>query len=125
MERMCYVGALFNGSTAMHRAKSLEQLGFHIDFIDSTPLLRGAKSIIFRIGYKLNYAMDINNDNDKLLMKFSENEYQVLWLDKGVHITESTFKKIKKLQPQCRIIGYSPDDMLNRRNSSFQFRRTL
>jgi hypothetical protein len=49
--------------------------------------------------------------------------FDVLWIDRGLQIEAATLTAMRRLQPACRIIGYSPDDMYARHNQSPQFRR--
>jgi len=41
-----------------------------------------------------------------------------LWVDKGLTIFRRTLAAVKSQQPACRLVSYSPDDMLNLRNQS-------
>lgn len=48
-------------------------------------------------------------------------KYDLIWIDKGIVINEATFKTMKSLQPQAKLVGYSPDYMCARHNQSKQF----
>ena len=49
----------------------------------------------------------------------------VLWIDRGLPVAAQTLATVRELQPTCRVVGYSPDDMYARHNQSPQFRQHL
>lgn len=44
-----------------------------------------------------------------------------MWIDKGLTLERETMLKIKQNCPNCKIVGYSRDDMSARHNQSPQF----
>lgn len=119
--KILYLGQLWYGSTALYRLNALKELGYQVDFIDSTKNIDSFKGYCYRAANKFNYDLDINGDNDLLIKKNIENIYDIIWLDKCTHIKSATLFKIKKENPQVIILGYSPDDMMNRANQSYQY----
>ena len=51
--------------------------------------------------------------------------YDVLWLDKVLVLEPDTLAQVRRIQPRILIIGYSPDNMVERHNQSLQFLRSL
>jgi hypothetical protein len=47
--------------------------------------------------------------------------FDLLWIDKGLTIHARTLKLARASQRDCRIVGFSPDDMLNPANQSRHF----
>jgi spore maturation protein CgeB len=87
--------------------------------------VKGISKLLFKIFFRLRFPLDTNGNNREIISRFKNKIYHTLWLDKGVHILPKTLKKVKIIQPHCKIVGYSPDDMLNPNNQSFQFLKSL
>lgn len=114
-------------NTCLHRTWALEELG-EVDRIDTssrpyTFYLRIIKSL-FQKGFNVRFP-DFLSINKKIMNLVSQNHYDILWIDKGLFINASTLKKIKVLNPKIKIVGYSPDDMSQRHNQSFNFIESL
>jgi len=119
--RILYLGQLHYGSTALFRLNALIKLGNQVDYIDTTKNTSSLKGLLYRVLYKIKYDLDINGDNKKLVSKIGSTNYNIIWLDKCTHITLKTLKKIKLIQPNSKIVAYSPDDMMNPANQSIQY----
>jgi|GEM_PF-2304878 len=122
--RIVYVGDLSAGATGDMRMVSLRSLGFDVVAINSsigrvTPLSHP----FLYASIKLRRPLDPNRVNRQILSRL--NECDILWIDKGVSIWPSTLKAVRARAPRVRIIGYSPDDMLNPNMSSAYFTATL
>ena len=65
--------------------------------------------------------LDLNNTNKRILEKVSEEQWDVLWLDKALTVEKSTLLQVKRYQPNCKIVGFSHDDIGQRQNQSAQF----
>lgn len=110
-------------NTCLHRTWALEKIG-EVQRIDST--LRHS-FLWYRIVNRLfvRYCLSIKFHN-KLLNKqikqeVERNHYDMVWIDKGVTIEANTLKFIKRMQPLCIVVGYSPDNMAERHNQSQVF----
>ncbi len=128
--RILYLGALWQGGTALQRMNALRDLGHHvigIDYTDHKPVT-GVKRFIHRCSGKL-YRMGFNafsnkelaNENFRIIESIQKNQWDIIWIDKGLTIERNTLHTVKSLQPGCMIVGYSPDDMAQRHNQSTQF----
>jgi spore maturation protein CgeB len=80
---------------------------------------------LFRMGINAFGPRDCKGENASVLKLFRDAQWDVLWVDKGLTIEADTFVEVRRLQPQCRIVGYSPDDMFARHNQSRPFLRSL
>lgn len=117
--KVLYVGQLFDGSTALHRADALERLGANIVRVDSTRQRGLAERAVNKIWKNLSGAQtgEISlNRNIQNLIK--SQPFDLLWIDKGMQIGSDTLRLFKTLNPGARSVHYSPDDMLNPDNQS-------
>lgn len=129
-----FVGALWEGSTALQRMHALHELGHHVVSLDyATPEVKLLENRLYnRIIGKL-YRMGIHNCrcsdlagiNQQIIDCLKTNNFDVVFFDKCLTINIEIFKYIRNNQPRCLIIGYSLDDMYARHNQSRQFLDTL
>ncbi len=125
--RVLYVGALREGETARHRMGALEALGHEVTGLDSEPeaARRAQRSLHRRVRRRLLGPADLAGLNRRLCEEVERRAFDVLWLDKAVTLAPATLRWVRYRRPDCRILGYSPDDMLSRRNRSRGFLRQL
>lgn len=112
-------------NTCLHRHWALKKVADKVDEVDVTR--RGGNTLWYRIAWHLFYyglpvsIPEGNRENARIREMVDANEYDVVWIDKGVTIKPSTLRYIKAKQPKCKIISYSPDNMALRHNQSQQF----
>lgn len=117
--KILYVGALWFGSTALHRMVALQDLGHDVIGIDTTPPDRRWEHFLpIRILRRLGYHLDLAGANRRILEHIHRDSFDLLWIDKGLTIFPKTLKLVKRIQPGCLLVSYSPDDMMNPRNQS-------
>ena len=63
--------------------------------------------------------------NNRIRKQVSANQYDVIWIDKGIFIEAKTLRFIKQVQNHSLIIGYSPDNMAERHNQSQVFLKSF
>lgn len=129
-----FVGALWQGSTALQRMHALIDLGYDVISLDysTSKVLKNEYHFIYRVIGKL-YRMGVHNFrtpdlagiNNQIIACVKINQFDFVFFDKCMTVDTKTFKFIKMSQPQCTIIGYSPDDMFARHNQSRQFLDTI
>ena len=61
---------------------------------------------------------DDANANQKIKKYVGENDYDIVWIDKGVTINRETLLYIRQQLPHAKIVSYSPDNMALRHNQS-------
>lgn len=110
-------------NTCLHRTWALEKLG-QVTRIDST--LQHHKlwyRIVNRLFVRYHLPVHFHNLslNRNIIEAIDNNKYDIVWIDKGVFIESDTLKYIKRQQPQCVVVGYSPDNMAERHNQSQLF----
>ena len=128
-----YIGWLWPGGTSLQRLHALESLGHAVTGVDATPppkpwvleLPYRVSGKLFRLGLDSFGPRDRNGENSSVLRLFRNAKWDVLWADKGMTIEADTLSEVRRLQPRCRIVGYSPDDMYARHNQSRPFLQSL
>lgn len=113
-------------NTCLHRNWALHELG-QVTEIDSTKHEKFADRLRRYAFSRLKLPVDFKNLplNKKIKKTVSEKSFDLVWIDKGVYIDSSTLAYIKKKQPDCKIVGYSPDNMAERHNQSQNVLRGL
>lgn len=110
-------------NTCLHRTWALEKLS-EVDRIDTT-LKRNV--LYYRIVNRLfvRHHLPVSFHERKLNRMIREQvrtkHYDVTWIDKGVFIEAKTLHFIKRMQSNCLVVGYSPDNMAERHNQSQVF----
>lgn len=121
--RILYVGPLRAGETCAQRLGALRELGCEVWPVDTCPpgIQARQATLTYRIYRKLIGPADLADANRAMLELARRESIDVVWIDKGLTIEAATFREIKALQPGCRLVGYSPDDMNGSHNQSRQF----
>lgn len=134
MQRILFIGALWHGSTALQRMQALKELGYDIIGLDTAPPEASVQESrldnriinkLYRLGVHNLASKDFAKINAKIIKCLEYQRFEMLWIDKGMTVEEATLLRVRAQQPDCRIIGYSPDDMATRHNQSKQFLQCL
>lgn len=114
---------MLDGSTAVQRMRAFSDLGHELHCVTTEPVQQTCPrpSILSRICRKITGPRDRSGANYGIIEALQTKEYDVLWIDKGLTIHPQTLLKARILQPDCRIVGFSPDDMMNSSNQSRNF----
>ena len=122
-----FVGPVDYGSTSNYRYQSIKKLSKFSDVINTN--IKKNFFFIYRIYLKflikIGFPMDITNANQNIVNKIKKQKPDILWLDKANTIKPKTLQIVKKISPQTKIIGYSPDYMTRHVNRSFYFVKSL
>lgn len=122
--QILYIGDLSPGSTADMRLRALETLGFRVTGANSSAgRIAPRRQPLQYLAVKLRRPMDMAGVNQRILREGPLAD--ILWIDKGVAVRPETLRTLRRSAPRVKIIGYSPDDMLNRNMSSHFFPKTL
>lgn len=116
-----------DSNTCTHRTQALERL-FSVKRIDtSAPLRKFWFRVVNRLftKHKLSVCFPRYRFNDEIIEAIRQEEFDILWIDKGILIKPDTLRQVKALRPDCLIVGYSPDNMVERHNQSQDFLDTL
>lgn len=117
--RILYVGQLWEGGTCKQRMMALKDLGHAVTAIDVSPEWAQVKQrkLVNRFWRRLLGPGDLAKANDSIVRHVQREQCDILWLDKALTICPETLWAIKQ-SSSCLIVGYSPDDMYNKRNQS-------
>lgn len=115
-------------NTCLHRNWALHKLGDVLDIDSTLPSELKLKHSIYNklfVRFYLPihfYFADLQN---RIVEAIKSDIFDIIWIDKGIYIEESTFKMIKRYQKNGIIVGYSPDNMMKRHNQTQCFLDTL
>ncbi len=121
-----YIGTISgygNSNTCLHRLWALQRL-MHTDILDTTGYLskfqnRVSRYLFTKYNFSVSlFAVDINKE---ILDRCSGKYYDIVWIDKGLLINSKTLSLLKSKNIVGKIIGYSPDNMMERHNQSQNF----
>jgi hypothetical protein len=108
-------------NTSLHRHLALEKNADYLDKVECAAKSTNLKSRIayhlFQRGLPIKLPDNIGA-NDKITKLVAANEYDVVWIDKGITINKETLLFIKNKNPSCKIVSFSPDNMALRHNQS-------
>ena len=118
-----YVGPMLHGSTTVQRAQAFRDMGHRLLSVNTE---LGTETIVkptiySRIVRKITGPQDRVDANTCILDSLRTRRFDLLWIDKGLTIHAKTLEDVKKSYPNCLIVGFSPDDMLNPNNQSRHF----
>lgn len=115
-------------NTCLHRNWSLHKLGDVVDIDSTLPNNLSLKHRIYNklfVQFYLPVQFSFKSLQDDIIKAVSITKFDIVWIDKGIYIEELTFKRIKELQPHTIIVGYSPDNMIERHNQTQCFLDTI
>lgn len=123
-----YVGGLpwhRPSSTGLNRYYAIKKVVGNVDYVntlvvDSITIFQRVVNKLFVIGFPFN-AIERFNENAQILFLVDKNNYDIVWIDKGLTISAKTLEYIKQKQPNCKIVSFSPDNMALRHNQSQQY----
>lgn len=111
-------------NTCLHRHWALEEVaGGKVDTVNTSC----ATSLWYRIANRLFlYGLptrlpDNKKVNKEIINKIGSENYDIVWIDKGITINPETLAYIKRKSPDTVIASYSPDNMALRHNQSRQY----
>jgi spore maturation protein CgeB len=121
--RILYVADLSPGSTCWQRLRAFESLGCTLTPVDTGVLAHRQRDREFRerLRRRLAGPRDWTGANHQMLAHAAAAPFDIAWIDRGLTVEAATLMALRRLQPGCRIIGYSLDDMNARHNQSPQF----
>ena len=121
-----YIGPLRKGGTCLQRMFAIQDLGHTIIPVDTDPIsIHNKQFFLYRIKKKIFGPSDLVSANHKIITLVKKHQIDVLWLDKALTISPKTLGRAKKINPRVIIVGYSPDDMINKQNQSRHFLKGL
>ncbi len=123
--RILSVGALSGlSNTCLHRNWALHKIADHVDEVktDVHPwsFWCRVRFHLFQMGLPI--TIPENNGENKFIRNLVNQEnYDIVWIDKGQTIFPETLRYIKEASPRTIIVSYSPDNMAMRHNQTQQY----
>jgi hypothetical protein len=108
------------------RMRAFEELGHEVVPLDTTETLK--RDILSRVVRRLQVYLGVRTDiarSDERLAAAGAERHDMIWLDKQTSIRPRTLAALKAQQPSRLIVGFSPDDMMNRMNMTRLFKGSL
>lgn len=124
MNSFLYIGQYTEGTTSKMRADQLclileptnfEVIDTHIPFFETHKVFRS-------MGFRYKQGPLIRNINTHIQKSIKAQRYDLIWIDKGVFITEKTIKSLKAKSKQ--IVHFTPD-MAFYANQSKHFNKSI
>lgn len=115
-------------NTAAHRSDCLRH---HADEYFEELDTHASTTLWFRLLNRLSYyglkfnLPDTAHVNQRLLRAAAAHEFDIIWIDKGSVVRPETLRRLKQLQPQCKLVHYMIDDIMNPYHSSKQILDTI
>jgi len=108
------------------RGNALRNLGHELIEVDSDPdgEFRAGHSILAaRVARRLGWPLDIHDVNGRIVAEVTAQFIDIIWIDKGLTVRPRTLSNARQRSknPNLLIVGYSPDDMMQRCNQSRYF----
>ena len=107
-------------NTSLHRHNAIEKNYQNVDVVDcsaDTTTYYRVVNKLFNFGLPIKLP-DSSSANSKIVNLVTNNQYDLVWIDKGITINKKTLLFIKKVNPQAKIVSFSPDNMALRHNQS-------
>lgn len=126
-KRLLFVGLVEDegGQTATQRMWALRELGCRVEPLSTLRpvsfLRRAARSARRRI---LKRTGD-RGLHREILEALARQPFDGIWIDKVLELMPETLEEARRRWPHLRIVGYSPDDMMNPDNHPREYPRTL
>lgn len=124
--RGAYVGDLAPGATSLQRYETLRSLGCELAPVPlyKAPLAWSRASVFGALSF-VGWKSDRMGANRALRRLASSERLDLVWIDKGLTIRPDTLLWVRHLQPNAKIVWYSPDDPILRANRSIQHRLAI
>lgn len=118
--KILYIGTTNIGDTSFERMKALEDLGHHVDSINSGKIPTFWKRAIQKASRTVGLKLRFKKLNRAIRNQIKKHEYDLVWVDKGTAIRSDTLEFIKKQQPECRLVHFNPDDPFGQFNKGWE-----
>jgi hypothetical protein len=119
-----FLGNRFEGSTSRQRLRAFEDLGHRVLLLPTGDGFR-KPGLWRRVRHRLRIPREFDRENARLLELVRAERPDLVWIEKGLTIHPATLRRARKLRPGCRLVSYSADDMMNPRNQSRYWRRSV
>jgi spore maturation protein CgeB len=116
-------------ATSWQRSESFKVIEiFDVSVLWHTPLyykFSRLKRLLHSVFHKIKIPIDKFYANKRLLDEINRVIYDIVFIEKCLVLAPSTLLKIRKIQPNCKIVLYSLDDFNGRGNGSIYFEKCI
>jgi spore maturation protein CgeB len=112
VRRIFYVGGLRLGATGRERAVAMQALGFEVHTFDLDPYLNGSNRLAMSFTWRTAWGPLVWRLNQELRQAATVQDYDLVWISKGVWIFKETVELLKK-GGRAKVVHYTPDSAIN------------
>jgi hypothetical protein len=111
--QLLIIGSKKKWALENHYKRHLEALCETVDFFEAHDMFYDYyyKSIINKVIFRLGFDKIYKRINRQLLEKLKENNYDLIWIFKGMELYPKTLKEIR--EKGIKLVNYNPDDPFN------------
>lgn len=120
--RVLVVAQLRPGGNGPERVAAIEALGYAVTAFDTLPFQRQGSRTIRSLSHRTNVGGPVRALNAALAAVATEQNYDLVWIDKGVWIYPETLAALKRKAQTGLAIHYSPDAQFSDNRSRHFFR---
>ena len=104
-----FIGQSSYGSTSLMRYEQIQQyFNCSIELINISPIIQTTWKPLRSIGWRFQFGPLIKRINLAVLKGYNRNiHYDLIWIEKGVFIKETTIKQLKKVTD--KLVHFTPD----------------
>jgi hypothetical protein len=114
-----YIGQVSTEGTCLHRLRAFREVVCEVDTVStSIPMQKLRNRYVRVLVRKLAQGLIRWSYNAAIKRKVTQNAYDLIWIDKGLGVSNSVLRCMRAQQPDAKIISYSPDDMMNPNNQT-------
>lgn len=117
--RILFIGALWSGSTGLHRMNALRDMHYEVFPLDTTH--KGFVASVEGAMRRFSFLFDLTKLNNQIVSLVAQQKVDLVWVDKTLKIAPKTLLSIKSKNPACKLLFYSPDDMMLPGNQSVAY----
>jgi len=111
VQQVFYVGGLQKGATGRERALAMQELGLDVLTFDTDPYYRHSTRVLSALTWRTAWGPLVWRLNQKLQQAALAQEYDLVWISKGVWIYRETIELLKK-KGKAIVIHYTPDSAI-------------
>jgi spore maturation protein CgeB len=111
-----FVAELVPGSRSWQRIDRLREMGHRVTEISLVPegdSYERRPGLIERIRYRLRIPEDRANAAGRILDLASRQNFDIAWFERATTLSGGVLRKFKHMLPECRLVWYAEDDMMN------------
>ncbi len=123
--RVLHAGKFHVGSTALGRARGLQQIVKTFRKFNFSKYFPPGKRGLYSVERLLGDGPHVRRMNSGLIKAAKEQDSNLIFLEKGLLIYPETIEALRRLPARPLLVHYSPDDQMNSNNVSRHYRATM